>query len=343
MKVVNNSLCSIRISEKRRLLLCAILTITVSLLYRFSYFRVLNAHSLNESRVIFGIIIVFSIIVNMRILEQCSEIWMLMLSTMIPIGIYTSLAYAGFFPIRFVIGTLITVAIEVVYIKSKKLDLIEGKKKCVWRCVAGVCLVIYLICGASILGGKIISERESYPFPSPDKKTIRDNIHVLSCLDDEKWTKIGDDRKMIVLQKIADIEADQLGLSPAPEVITKNIYAHGCYDDETNRILLCKDALNEDNGYNSLLTLAHECYHAWQYRIIRDYDGLDEKTKNLYPYNRVPQYEKEFNNYISSALDYKYYSSQLVESDADSYAQNEYDRIVEAIKTHFNKLNSTGK
>ena len=154
-------------------------------------------------------------------------------------------------------------------------------------------------------------------------ETIEKNMDVILLLQDEYWSKLDANARLKVLKTIADIEANYLGIekltvcaAPLDEILM------GHYDDTTRTVTLNLYYLSTEDGRTMLSTLCHECYHAYQHRLVDLYNQADPDVKGLLLLRDIPRYQNEFSNYIDGTGDYEGYSSQSCELDSDSYASS---------------------
>lgn len=80
----------------------------------------------------------------------------------------------------------------------------------------------------------------------------------------------------------------------------------------------------------TLMTVLHECYHAYEYTLVRAYNRMDENYKAFITYNDVSVYEYEFEHYISGEnnKNREAYEAQYCERDADAYAKERIEEYI---------------
>lgn len=171
--------------------------------------------------------------------------------------------------------------------------------------------------------------------------TLEDHIEEISRIN--SWNSLTADEKLNMMNLIAKIESDNLGLEETPLVRIQNMKDSllGSYSEEENLIRINVDHLEDQDKSQYIKTIAHECFHAWEYKIIDVYGSLqNDNIKGLYPYNKASIYKNELDNYVSGGDDYKKYSSQAVEQDAEAYGNSRCQLYMEKI-TGSNDTNNT--
>ena len=154
-------------------------------------------------------------------------------------------------------------------------------------------------------------------------QTVEKNADTLMLLKEEEWHRLDAAKRLAVMQTVANIEADHLG-TPSPPVYTKLLEETtlGQFDATTKDIALNIDHLVNETAETMLLTVCHECYHAYQQRLVDLYSSMDDETKELLLFQDARCYKNEFDNYIHGSEDYESYSSQWCEIDSDNYARS---------------------
>ncbi|MBE6995353.1 MAG: hypothetical protein E7429_01270 [Ruminococcaceae bacterium] len=171
---------------------------------------------------------------------------------------------------------------------------------------------------------------------SGEDETIAKNIDVVLLLQEEEWAHLDAAKRLDVMKTIADIEANYLGI-PEVTVCTGELeeFILGHYTDGTRTITLNSDALASADAHTMLTTICHECYHAYQHRLVDLYNELDPENKDLLLFYEAAQYRNEFANYIDGFDDYYAYRSQWCEADSTEYAEDsviDYYRRIDQYK-----------
>lgn len=174
---------------------------------------------------------------------------------------------------------------------------------------------------------------DTYERPSAEEQTIENNMETLSLLYGEFWDKLSADEKLALLQTVADIEQNYLGLPYRLNVGVEELSGglSGCYSDVDHSITVNRDHLLYDSAKSLINTIAHESYHSLQFRILDVYENASEESKSLIIFSPAVKYKDEFSNYIEGDEDYEAYYSQQCEADARNYARNETTRYFESV------------
>jgi len=145
----------------------------------------------------------------------------------------------------------------------------------------------------------------------------------LEFLQEEQWKKLNAEQKIDVLQVVANIEKDNLGLphelNVVASAVNKNVGAH--YDYRKHRITLGLGVLTYYTAEQAVNTIMHEVRHAYQYQLVELYNSLTPEQKQLKVFEEsyIPNFTYELENYININEDYESYYNQFVEIDARLY------------------------
>ena len=147
-------------------------------------------------------------------------------------------------------------------------------------------------------------------------------------ITEEGWAGLTEDEKLTILQKIADQEARELGLSYQIYVILEEMeYAVvGAYDEVRHQIQVNEGRLSE--GPELLENICHESYHAYEHFLINLYLDAGKGTEyaNLPVFRDAATYIDELANYVNGSDNYEEYLDQLIETNAREYAEKEVAR-----------------
>lgn len=164
-------------------------------------------------------------------------------------------------------------------------------------------------------------------------ETIAENMDTILLLQEDQWFRLDASERLHILKTIADIEANYLGfpeVTVCTAVLEKNTL--GSYDDSTRTITLNLSRLVCEDASTILETLCHECYHAYQHRLVSVYNALDVQSRELLVFYEASKYNQEFANYIDGNEDYDAYYDQWCETDSREYARDaaeDYFRRIE--------------
>ncbi len=168
------------------------------------------------------------------------------------------------------------------------------------------------------------------------KETIEDSLETLRLLISDSWDSLDVDEKLSVLQTVANIEQNYLGIPHELNVRTENTRPRvaGYYDDSRHEITVSLEALMNDEPYELVNTICHEAHHAYAYRMVDAYNELDDDLKGLCIFSDVEQYKSEFADYIDSMEDEEGYYYQMCEINARNYAKDETKLYFTVIKEY---------
>ena len=257
-------------------------------------------------------------------------------STLIPYGIYTLISYR-LRPRALVVVTLCAIVIlSALYVmfclsfipkEHPRRDLIidrqigfgiYGARTII---AFGFAAMMFLMYVNTFLGFTFF-EMSERPADGREEHTIDGHIEDLADLRNIAWYDLTDERRMELLNIVKDIEACHLGLPHDITLVVEDIGDDlaAYYTDSTRTITISRDYFNNVKGREMLRVLCHEMYHAYQYRLCDAYDSVDGKYKDLLAFDYVKDYKYEINNYISSEDDMEAYDRQILEKNADKYA-----------------------
>ena len=140
---------------------------------------------------------------------------------------------------------------------------------------------------------------------------------VLSSFKQDSWEELNLREQKRAIEKLADYNADILGIEDKPKIIYYNAEDpsdFGGYSEKLNAIYI--NEYNMNNAAETADTISHEYRHKYQH----------ERAEKLET-ERDLEFREGFDNYIRAEDDYAGYKNQLVESDARAYAQLIKDKI----------------
>jgi len=187
--------------------------------------------------------------------------------------------------------------------------------------------------GLPVLEFKTESMASEPSATSEEGETITKNMDTVLLLQEDEWAKLDTVQRLNVMKTIANIESNYLGieeLSVCTEPLEENTLGH--YNDATRTVTLNLSYLSTADAETMLATLCHECYHAYQHRLVELYDQMNGDAKGLLLFRDAAYYKDEFANYIDGSEDYAGYNMQWCELDSDKYAD-------EAIIDYYFRIN----
>ena len=331
---------------------CSIWTLATWFWYKLLLFRCIGTLSLLSSvSICLGLVLGCAVIGAVIDRVEGYNWKNIVLNLITAYGIYTMLAYFHLRKTPFLIIVSVTIVVSLVYLllfilcnlKSFRLNsryllryssgALRGIRQVtgMGMIVIMIPLVIHQFPGFSMLVSK---EKPVTEYEIGDQ-TISKNIEKLTSLYEETWKELSVDERLEVLQTVADIERRYLGI-PHELLVganNPNNSERGGYYDTSHEIVLNLDYLSSCTAQEAVTTVAHECFHAYQHRIIDAYDELDDDLKGLYIFDDAVIYKEEFLNYIDSEKDPIGYWNMSCEMDCRKYGEDaaeEYlDRVYE--------------
>ncbi len=270
--------------------------------------------------------------------------------------LYVVIAYADVFRKRMmiiaIVTTMITLLMTLMIVarrirrKDKKKQIIRRRVRntvALWRRNTAVASLVLLVpIGATVMfNGTVLTSSEVEVIEMyGDEHSLSANIEVISNIEPSRWSKLNMQEKLDVLQKIINCECRYNGISHEVYLGTAELsgstLAH--YDDSKYQIVIDINHLDDD-GYEVLETIIHECTHAYQHEQVELYRSLDEKSRNLLMFWEVSEYMDEFENYIDGSEDPYGYYLQLAEIDARERAEKDSLEYIERINEYLKEQN----
>lgn len=147
----------------------------------------------------------------------------------------------------------------------------------------------------------------------------------VSLLREEVWIDLTLAERMDVLEWIAAVEGDALGLPFAVQVTEGELEdrVQGTYRNQERQITMSRKLVRNGSTLEVLDTLAHELYHAYQYCVVELYQK-NEAYQDLLLFSaaNAEVYCREFENYQSGTEGgFSEYFNQQVEIDARAFAR----------------------
>ncbi len=313
-------------------------------------FRCIEYRSYHESRRILLIMVlgcsIIGITLEWRHFRNNSSVF---INTAVSFWAYTALTYFSSNPRVFVVSVAVALILVVVYILFIIFYRIDPAKnyKAIRRrriCLAGRGTALILcfgftvnmtVVGAHTAFGIALLEPTTIATNATKEsgETIAKNIEILTLLADESWEACSAEKRVEVLQVIANIEQTYLGL-PHPLHVGASYLQNGLYgyyDDSTFSIVINLEYLKEKPSYEMVDTICHEAFHGLQHCEIDAYDELEEELKHLLLFYEVALYKEEFANYPNCFDDFASYYDLEVEQSARAYAKKAtieyYERV----------------
>lgn len=322
--------------------------VIICIWYYNIFFRCVdNMTYVQSSFILAGIFIGIASLCRFVLFQRRTE-WCANSILLLSFGFYTILVYWKYLKQRFTILLIVSLVIASIYaclvmcrkIRNKKNKIIILRRR-MYQCVVSTTSIVAVTMGVIMLPMLISGMFEGktivgsgIPVASKTKgesQTIAANIKELEMIRPNKWEKLSVQDKLDILQIIANIERDYLGLSHELRVKAANLdeVVLGCYDDRKHLIQINIDSLIEEDVDEIINTVCHEAYHAYQFSLCESYRKADDASKKLRIYKDVPEYIDNFRDY-KEGTDCGYYE-QLVEVKAREYGEDGAEEYLERV------------
>ena len=337
--------------------------------YEATFYIRLRDYTNIHSHLLLIVLIMISTIIDNLCAWRKSSLNVIM-TGLIPLGIYASISYDRFFPVQ--IGWLncvtlllvaaipATVALMCIFTLARKVNkkqlkmvimrLIYIVEKFVLSVAAVVLLSAILLagfCGGSIESTSVNTVSPTTLYNAYDiDNTLENNMEVLSK-GVLQWEQATIHENLVFLQTIINIEGRYLGFDKPIRLVVSYIenpnpeyYTAAFYDDQESLITLDFDYLLNNDAFTVCKAIIHECRHAAQFAAVRLYDSLNEQQQHTYilscdeVYNPLT-WKEEFMNYQNSgAQSFEAYGAQLCEVDARNYSNQCTYEIFQGIEEY---------
>lgn len=318
-------------------------------------FRILPDRDTQESLNFLFAMIFSSIVICSIVFHRWKTEWITTASVVLPVGMYTILAYATTtrMLIRLVIFTTASISLAFSFLllsaRVKRSDKRIRRRiyrnriyRCAYStvCISTVALLSLMACigwrgyfGTAPISASVKAEATSEE--ADNAETITSNMDTLLKLQPDVWAQLSIRERIDVLQTVCNIEATYLGLSTPVTVEGDSLTPSmlGAYSDEIKMIKINLNHIEESPVDEVLETLLHEVHHCYEHRLAEAYNTASPEVKQLRLFKDAAYYAQEVENYINPRADYYGYISQHLEMDSETYAEfgvrEYYDRILE--------------
>lgn len=320
--------------------------------YRSLIFQNIYGVTYRDSKAILWCLVIILVIVGIGVsLIHQRNIVNVVTNIAIPYGIFTILIYydykktfihiTGLLAIVFFVLCCIQIFKRKLKSKNKKRVFLKKMRLCFWglrEIMAGEMLILMgSIAACTLFDGTLLeaSVNAVSGTEKEEKQTIANNIETLLLLQEDEWENLDIEEKLDILQVVANIEADYLGipneLCVEAGFLKDNVT--GCYNDRTHRIIISFDVLNNERPNALLELVCHEAFHGFSWRLVELYDATKEELQDLKIFDEIVFYKEEFENYSDgTGENYEAYYYQRCEQDARNYAQN-------AVEEYYRRIN----
>lgn len=299
-------------------------------LYRQLLFRTLPGQSFTVSKLVFWVVVLVSLLVSCLCTCRRQRNTLHMAADLIlPLGIYSMLAFWRDLPVGVAIGAGISLAAVMGYFAALALVPAGGVRpggRTVahrLRCGAahvpllaslgvGALSVALLVC--SVFGNSMVLNRVP---PTRDTPAAVDMVAFTA-----DWPTLTAAQKLEQLQLAANDQQAALGLDFELNVALTTLPERSLaqYNHRTHTIAISLSALEAYDGAENLDSLCHEAYHAYQHQQVDVYTRLSPNLQQAENMQTSAAYAREFCHYKVYFASYDSYADQLCERNARTYA-----------------------
>lgn len=169
-------------------------------------------------------------------------------------------------------------------------------------------------------------------------ETMGGNADLISQLYQNQWESLSEQERLAVLQQVADIECDYLGIPyqlvvSAAEMERSSVL--GFYSYANHAVCINKELFSMSYADTILAVLLHEVYHSFEYAVVEVYERTEPEFQTLRLFEDAWIYCDEFDHYISGTENYDVYERQRVEVDSNVYSDRrlrEYQEVINYLK-----------
>ena len=163
---------------------------------------------------------------------------------------------------------------------------------------------------------------------------IEESFQQISEFEVSTWEDLSLENRTIFLQSILYFETSYLKLDPQTiEVVQLDDNKFGSCFFKQSIIRIDYEHLKNDDLFESIDTVCHEAYHAYEYSVVNSLDFSDNFVQTSPYFEKARSWNENFNDYSFIGNDYCY---QPLEVDARLYAE-------ERVSYYMNQLGSTLK
>ncbi len=190
------------------------------------------------------------------------------------------------------------------------------------RFIVAPFFAIFLISTVAALGYLGVYQSHYYTYEHNDiyyseKSMSAEEIEIFSKIERRTWKNLSLGEKIDVLQKVANREAERLGIPHPPKVETEELYNklyNVNFSSETNTVELDLNMVKHGNdGYNAVRALAHGVFYAYEDAKTKLVEYFDSQAEDISTYSNLINFEEnKVNNLFSFERNAKAYSELIV-------------------------------
>lgn len=321
----------------------------IILIWYRALFRCLPSLTYLQSRLILAALLFVSIILFYLVFSYDRTQWAVFLACTIPFGVFTALIYRNTFKIRIAVLLILCIFLSGILCArilfrrsssgSRTKLILRRAYRCLWgtssiMAIASVCLCFPLLLRQLFTGGLLYSSVKAETSFRSAEEMMEENMDTLHLLQEEKWSGLSTNEKLSVLQTIANIERNYLGL-PNELNVTANILNDdllGQYNDATHTIIISLDVIEQSEARECLRTVTHECFHSYQARVVDVFKAASKENRRLRMFDAARKYDQEYAHYEDGSSDIEGYWNQALEEDARAYSYESVSFYFRAIQ-----------
>lgn len=308
------------------------------LVFQKVLFKPLGKLSYMESKAILYTLVILALVGSILLLREYEKTgWDMLLTILFPFGLYSTLmSYQEKNYIKHILAiTLVLTIMFVIAFIIRRLYSLKRilTRKYVFKVVCasqriiawGMCIVFVLTFTQELHDNRIFRLSDKSAVSGNDSgETIEKNIETIVLLQQNEWEQLDKAERLSVMQSVANIEANFLGLPHELHVQVENLSGGtlGTYTDSSHAITIDNEHIMNADSFEVLRTVLHESFHGYSHRLVDLYQLADEDLRNLKGLQSAKVYDEEFNSYTDPNLDYEEYYDMKSEEDARSYAEN---------------------
>lgn len=332
------------------------------LVYRPTVFRCLLFRTFNESKAILWVICGVCFVITYLLTHKRRRNYVsLITNTVLPFGIYSLMAYDD---AHFLLISILEIAVMAVcflyclavIVRKIKHDDFEQVMKVIksrlYHCALGMKCVAAV--GFSVLIGyiyvlnafgvpSVVPAVEPTETVAENKQAVlSESMPVISGIDESEWEKLSSEKRLDVLQTLANVEKTQQGISHEVLVCSEPLgfSTYGTYNHKTHTVTINSNVIADDDAEQAVITLCHEVRHAYQHDVADAYLSLDKEYQQLGIFDDVRKYYENLDDYKQASKDgFDEYESQTVEADSRAYSEKKAEFYFEQAKKYLTDKN----
>ena len=319
--------------------------------YRSFLFRSVSGLSTLQSKILLWVLAIANYILCTSTAETHGrKRQAIILPLLFPYAVYTYFTYSDYFHHSALILLILAAVVLCVYlvwtwvrpipVSRKRSRVIRSRLRQTLRYMRNiptlflspllVAVIVVMLQG----GALVVSDVQAEPKPSykDTADAAQTNNDWVRNLDKEKWQELSTQKRLDLLQLVANNECAILGVYHDVRVqsgIMRKNTVLGTYNSNEHVITININILKNASPQEAVEIIAHECYHAYQRCLTHLLADTNEQYKDLYLFTGVRQYVKEYSDYHDggeTAEEYEKYYDQTVEEDARAFAESAVER-----------------